>query len=666
MVCGMRFNSQHLLKSHGESHEPPPRKRRSKGKVAVKEKKEDILREKKEDILIEKEEDIMGEKGQEIAPRLNTFDGPVTRGRSSRATKVISVLPRKTRGTASPKKSADVLNTPESNTPTLGIQSSEIDQQEENGEPEKATKRKLKKPKDLGETTPKKKRKYKCKICPAEFTSTLYFSQHLESHDKYYSVVALENVTTISQSGKPFQCKFCGEEFESDDEAYNHMKDVHLQTLPYQCRICDSKLASRTSMRYHLLSHSGNKSYQCHVCSRTYGYLGALNRHLKIHKSKDILCQLCGKLFSTKSSLGQHHIRVHSKTLVKSHACEVCGKRFDRLSKLSLHRTIHSKDKNLLCDICGKTFKHEWLLKNHSKLNCGDKVEKELKRVCKPTTPAKTAKCPRPHKCTACNRRYATVEQLSDHVTLSHEKECILCGVAIYSGAALRAHRAVCKFGQIKPGNENCPKEDNTKQSPLETKESIEAPVDGESKAVNSEQPEGVSSPPLETQESDLSRGTTNGDVELSYAQENKSRDQRDKFLPAESTPKIALMQSPSATDSAVESILYTLSEGAKPTPTDDHVLHSAVEDPACSSAGQSYSQSQGGLSGSSVPAPLTIDPAMVETLTAAGVTGSQIRMEDGTIVLLLDEHSMPAPSQAAGGFAIIEADGVSETVLNQ
>lgn len=55
---------------------------------------------------------------------------------------------------------------------------------------------------------------------------------------------------------------------------------------------------------------------------------------------KPHVCDVCGKGFSTSSSLNTHR-RIHSGE--KPHQCPVCGKRFTASSNLYYHRMTHIK-----------------------------------------------------------------------------------------------------------------------------------------------------------------------------------------------------------------------------------------------------------------------------------------------------------------------------------
>ena len=79
-----------------------------------------------------------------------------------------------------------------------------------------------------------------------------------------------------------------------------------------------------------------------------YGYFAflLLNKQVNVTKiniflgEKPHVCDVCGKGFSTSSSLNTHR-RIHSGE--KPHQCHVCGKRFTASSNLYYHRMTHSK-----------------------------------------------------------------------------------------------------------------------------------------------------------------------------------------------------------------------------------------------------------------------------------------------------------------------------------
>lgn len=72
------------------------------------------------------------------------------------------------------------------------------------------------------------------------------------------------------------------------------------------------------------------------LCSLPFFFIGVWNNA----GEKPHVCAVCGKGFSTSSSLNTHR-RIHSGE--KPHQCQVCGKRFTASSNLYYHRMTHIK-----------------------------------------------------------------------------------------------------------------------------------------------------------------------------------------------------------------------------------------------------------------------------------------------------------------------------------
>lgn len=110
------------------------------------------------------------------------------------------------------------------------------------------------------------------------------------------------------------------------------------------------------------------RSYNCHLCGKTYSHSSSLARHLHMHSagnrlastsspgskamsmgddSKKLLqCNLCGVRCNGKRLLAIHK-KCHK--IKRLHTCNTCGKSFNHSSSLSRHRLIHKRglDKNV-------------------------------------------------------------------------------------------------------------------------------------------------------------------------------------------------------------------------------------------------------------------------------------------------------------------------------
>ncbi|XP_004607757.2 zinc finger protein 541 [Sorex araneus] len=87
-------------------------------------------------------------------------------------------------------------------------------------------------------------------------------------------------------------------------------------------------------------------------------------------------CSLCGKVFSSASSLSKHYL-THSQE--RKHVCKICSKAFKRQDHLTGHMLTHQKTKPFVCieQGCGKSYCDYRSLRRHYEVQHGLCVLKE-------------------------------------------------------------------------------------------------------------------------------------------------------------------------------------------------------------------------------------------------------------------------------------------------
>ncbi|XP_061452333.1 zinc finger protein 541 isoform X9 [Rhineura floridana] len=87
-------------------------------------------------------------------------------------------------------------------------------------------------------------------------------------------------------------------------------------------------------------------------------------------------CSLCGKVFSSTSSLSKHYV-THSQE--RKHVCKICSKAFKRQDHLSGHMLTHQKTKPFICieQGCYKSYSDHRSLRRHYEMHHGLRLLKD-------------------------------------------------------------------------------------------------------------------------------------------------------------------------------------------------------------------------------------------------------------------------------------------------
>ena len=111
------------------------------------------------------------------------------------------------------------------------------------------------------------------------------------------------------------RCEQCPMKFAHRTLKNEHVRTQHLKK--YCCDICGKRFGEKYKLRYHRMTHTGEKPFQCDHCdfrtSRKYN----LDAHRKnVHKDFSgmvIACEICGRGFPHESSLKTHITAFHNK-----------------------------------------------------------------------------------------------------------------------------------------------------------------------------------------------------------------------------------------------------------------------------------------------------------------------------------------------------------------
>ncbi|RBR24387.1 uncharacterized protein FIESC28_02877 [Fusarium coffeatum] len=145
-----------------------------------------------------------------------------------------------------------------------------------------------------------------CSTCDRYFVNPQALKQHaLSKHPETYCFRCERNFRHvqakeqhIKASRNHWVCAFCYElDFITQKELKVHYKEEH-----NPCTECD------TVFRYSddLYEHELEEHNKCMHCGRTFGSESNLRNHLKTHKSKDIDCPGCEKMFISNSAMVLH------------------------------------------------------------------------------------------------------------------------------------------------------------------------------------------------------------------------------------------------------------------------------------------------------------------------------------------------------------------------
>lgn len=149
------------------------------------------------------------------------------------------------------------------------------------------------------------------------------------------------------------RCMPCNRKF---NDITRHRVEMHSDIdKPFECFDCRKTYKKLEHLRSHMVTHTNERNFICHVCGQAFFLGSELRKHIynRHQNVRPYGCDQCKKTFKNRHALNKHSV-VHSG--VKPYVCMVCSERYAALSSLRIHERRHTGAKPFVCTYCGKAF----------------------------------------------------------------------------------------------------------------------------------------------------------------------------------------------------------------------------------------------------------------------------------------------------------------------
>uniref|UniRef100_A0A182YFS6 Uncharacterized protein n=1 Tax=Anopheles stephensi TaxID=30069 RepID=A0A182YFS6_ANOST len=201
-----------------------------------------------------------------------------------------------------------------------------------------------------------------------------------------------------SESQEVFQCQICMKKFKYSSYLKRH-EIIHSSKDRFTCTLCNKPFNKALDLKAHiLLQHEGVKSLICDQCGKQFSSKGSLKDHYVVHtEDRPFQCTYCSKQFKNAARLKIHE-DTHNDTL---YVCPHCGLKLNTKRTLNMHMVVHSDQKKFKCQECGNEYKRSKALKAHLILHTGL----------------------RPYQCPFCDKTFANGSNCRSHKKKFHPRE---------------------------------------------------------------------------------------------------------------------------------------------------------------------------------------------------------------------------------------------------
>ncbi|NWX01545.1 REST factor, partial [Caloenas nicobarica] len=212
-----------------------------------------------------------------------------------------------------------------------------------------------------------KSKPFRCKPCQYEAESEKEFVHHIRVHSakKFFVEENAEKQAQVKESDSctaeevdfskgPIRCDRCGYNTNRYDHYLAHLKHHNKageNERVYKCTICTYTTVSEYHWKKHLRNHFPRKVYTCSQCSYFSDRKNNYIQHIRTHTGeRPYQCAMCPYSSSQKTHLTRH-MRTHSGE--KPFKCDQCSYVASNQHEVTRHaRQVHNGPKPLTCPHC--------------------------------------------------------------------------------------------------------------------------------------------------------------------------------------------------------------------------------------------------------------------------------------------------------------------------